>query len=234
MLRACWSVVFAALPLLAAAPVRAQAANRPAAVTRAETQVQNDVQAVSAAQTALDNANKALSNGIEKRGRDFEKSPDLKTAQKTLADAGAALDAARAAALDHLKDTDAYAEAIAKLTAAKSRLAQSSSRGPAATDASAARDEVDRIDAIINALEESAIQNDADMQAARAKLAAAMAAVKGLKDKYAADGSNDPELTTLRKARDDAKDALTNAVTRLESDRDKLTAAQNAGGRAGG
>lgn len=185
---------------------------------RAQRVIAADQKAVADASGAVDAAAKALSSATEKRLRDFDHSPELKAAQKAVIERSTAVEAARNAVLKDLRASPAFEEASAKRAAAQAK-ADALKNQPASIERDNALREISRLDALINALEDGALQADPTLKSARESLIAATAALKGLKDKFVADAPNDPELTHLRKVREDAQQRLTRAQAKLETDR---------------
>ncbi|HVX84535.1 MAG TPA: hypothetical protein VH253_06935 [Phycisphaerae bacterium] len=200
------------------------------AAARMQRMLTTDQQQITQAQGALDTASKALADATEKRLRDFEHSPELKAAQKAVDEGVNNLEATRRSVLETLRQSPAYTEASAKLAVAKAKAADLTDRGASAADIAGASKEVDRLDALINALEQSALAGDATIKTARETLAAASNALKTMKDKFAADGASDSTLASLKQARDDAQKKLTAAQDKMEADRTKMASQGNRGG----
>jgi hypothetical protein len=191
------------------------------AQTRAQRTIAADQKAIADAATAVNDATKALATATDKRLRDFDHSPDLKAAQKAVAERSAALEAARNAVLKDIHQSPAYLEASAKRAAAQAK-ADALQEQPSAPARADALREVARLDALINALEQNALQDDPPLKSARESLVAATAALKGLKEKFVADAPTDPDLARLRKAKDDAQARLQRAQSKLAADRARL------------
>jgi hypothetical protein len=205
------------------------AAGNPAAA-RMQRALANDQQEITQAQAALDSANKALAEATAKRMRDFEHSPELKAAQKAVDDGVNNLEATRRSVLANLRKSPAYTEAAAKRAAAKATVQSLTDRGANGADMAAASREVDRLDALINALEQSALSDDPTIKTARETLAAATNALKAMKDKFAADGATDAALASVKQARDDAQKKLAAAQEKMDADRTKWASQGNRGG----
>jgi hypothetical protein len=188
---------------------------------RAQQVLVADQKAVAAAAAAVDTAAKALTSATDKRLRDFDRSPEFKAAQKAVVEHSAAVEAARLAALKDLRTSPAYEEASAKRAAAQAK-ADALKDQPNSIQRQDALQEVGRLDALINALEDGALQADPALKSARESLIAATVAFKGLKEKFIADAPDDPELARLRKVRDDAQQKLTRAQSKLEADRTRF------------
>ena len=194
------------------------------ALTRLQRTVVVDQKAVNDAVTAVNTAGQAVTKATERRTHDFEHSVAYHDAQKAVADKLTAVEAARKAALAGLQVSPAWREGSAKRAAARARAdaLKTSADGVALNEALR---EADRLDAVINALEDGAIQSDATYKAARDALLAAAAALKSARDTFSSGAAADPQLTTLRKAREAAEQKLTQAQAKLQLDRARLQAA---------
>jgi hypothetical protein len=182
-------------------------------------------------QAALTKAAKDLNEATNKLLVDFDKSPDAIAAKKAVADAEAALETARDAAVAKMGDDPAYKAAVAKETAAKADLDKLRNDDTPDQDAiSAKATEVFEDGGATSKLERTALQGDAKYAAAQKAATDADATYNALRNKAKDALKDDPSLTTLRQARDDAQTKLTAAQNKLDEDRKGGTASAASSG----
>lgn len=178
-----------------------------------------DREQVSTASTTYTKANKDYNDAVKKFTDDYEKQDDYKNAQDGVDKANKDLDAARTQALADLKKSDPnYKASFDKETAANAKLEQMRANGAKREDISAEATVIFQLDEDISKMESAALDKDQGYQDAKKKLADATQALKDQKDKLADAIKNDPNLSTLKQARDTAQAALDDAKKKLASD----------------
>jgi hypothetical protein len=181
-------------------------------------------------QTALTKATKDLNEATNKLMVDFDKTPDAIAAKKAVADADAALQTARDAALAKMADDPAYKAAVAKEAAAKAELDKLRNDDTPDQDAISAKATEEFEDGgVTTKLERAGLDGDAGYVAAQKTAADANAAYTALRNKFKDSIKDDPSLATLKQAHDDAQTKLTAAQTKLDQDRKGGTATASGG-----
>ncbi|MGN6368184.1 MAG: hypothetical protein ACTHN5_07995 [Phycisphaerae bacterium] len=191
-----------------AAPPPQRAQPNPLAAT-----LQADQKEIDADRIALTKANKALSDAVEE-------SPAVTAAKSAVADATAELEAAAKGVKDKLAENPDYKAAAAKEQSLRTELDNLRNTNATQDQISAKATDVFDAGSATSKIEHDADEKDPKYAAAQKKLADANANLTAARNA----ARNDPAITPVKQARDDAQKKLADAQAKLESDRKPGTA----------
>jgi len=174
--------------------------------------------AQAAARAQFENSNTAYTRALATRRQEMERSPEFQDAQRNVSLCTRDLAAARVAVLAALSINPAYAKLREAEAAAERNLATLQHNGGLREEIAGASDEIFRLGARTSAMERAAEQADEAFTQATQKLLNANRALTTLKDKTAYTLVIDPDLKSLKEARDNASVALTDATNQLQTD----------------